>query len=118
MTLILSFSGLCLLKSSKYLIKNSLQTLYVGNHEVVMRGTFGNVRIRNRITDMEGGYSTYFPTNEIMTVFDAAMKYAEDQAPLDVIAGKEYGSGSSRDWATKGTNLLGQKILSAYTSVI
>lgn len=80
-----------------------------GNHEVMMRGTFANVRIRNRITDKEGGYSTYFPTNETMTVYDAAMKYAEDQIPLIVIAGKEYGSGSSRDWAAKGTNLLGIK---------
>lgn len=84
-----------------------------GNHEVMMRGTFANVRIRNRITDKEGGYSTYFPTNETMTVFDAAMKYAEDQTPLIVIAGKEYGSGSSRDWAAKGTNLLGIKVVLA-----
>ncbi|MFD2519015.1 aconitate hydratase AcnA [Salinimicrobium flavum] len=84
-----------------------------GNHEVMMRGTFANVRIKNRITDKEGGYSTYFPTNETMTVFDAAMKYAEDKTPLIVIAGKEYGSGSSRDWAAKGTNLLGIKIVLA-----
>lgn len=84
-----------------------------GNHEVMMRGTFANVRIRNRITDREGGYSTYFPTNETMTVYDAAMKYAEDQTPLIVIAGKEYGSGSSRDWAAKGTNLLGIKVVLA-----
>lgn len=84
-----------------------------GNHEVMMRGTFANVRIRNRITDKEGGYSTYFPTNETMTVYDAAMKYAEDNIPLIVIAGKEYGSGSSRDWAAKGTNLLGIKVVLA-----
>ncbi len=82
-----------------------------GNHEVMMRGTFANVRIRNRITDKEGGYSTYFPTNETMTVYDAAMKYEEDQTPLVIIAGKEYGSGSSRDWAAKGTNLLGVKVV-------
>ena len=84
-----------------------------GNHEVMMRGTFANVRIRNKITDKEGGFSTYFPTKETMTVFDAAMKYEEDNTPLIVIAGKEYGSGSSRDWAAKGTNLLGIKIVLA-----
>ncbi len=82
-----------------------------GNHEVMMRGTFANVRIKNRITDKEGGYSTYFPTNETMTVYDAAMKYMEAQTPLIIIAGKEYGSGSSRDWAAKGTNLLGVKVV-------
>ncbi|HSP83422.1 MAG TPA: aconitate hydratase AcnA, partial [Gillisia sp.] len=84
-----------------------------GNHEVMMRGTFANVRIKNRITDKEGGYSTYFPTNETMTVYDAAMKYIEDKTPLIIIAGKEYGSGSSRDWAAKGTNLLGVKVVLA-----
>src|SRR5690606_25687900 len=84
-----------------------------GNHEVMMRGTFANVRIRNKITDKEGGFSTYFPDNETMTVFDAAMKYAESNTPLIVIAGKEYGSGSSRDWAAKGTNLLGIKVVLA-----
>lgn len=82
-----------------------------GNHEVMMRGTFANVRIKNRITDKEGGYSTYFPTNETMTVYEAAMKYEEDKTPLIIIAGKEYGSGSSRDWAAKGTNLLGVKVV-------
>lgn len=84
-----------------------------GNHEVMMRGTFANVRIRNRITDKEGGFTTYFPDGETMTVFDAAMKYAEDKTPLIVLAGKEYGSGSSRDWAAKGTNLLGIKAVIA-----
>jgi len=84
-----------------------------GNHEVMMRGTFANVRIKNKITDREGGYSTYFPTKETMTVYDAAMMYAEDDTPLIVIAGKEYGSGSSRDWAAKGTNLLGIKVVLA-----
>lgn len=84
-----------------------------GNHEVMMRGTFANVRIRNRITDKEGGYSTYFPTSETLTVYDAAMKYAQDKTPLLVIAGKEYGSGSSRDWAAKGANLLGIKVVLA-----
>lgn len=78
-----------------------------GNHEVMMRGTFANVRIRNKITDKEGGYSVYFPTGETATVFDTAMRYQEDGTPLVVLAGKDYGSGSSRDWAAKGSRLLG-----------
>lgn len=84
-----------------------------GNHEVMMRGTFANVRIRNRITDKEGGYTTHLPTGETMLVFDAARKYAETNTPLVVLAGKEYGSGSSRDWAAKGANLLGIKAVIA-----
>ena len=82
-----------------------------GNHEVMMRGTFANVRIKNKITDKEGGYSTYFPGNETLSVFETAMKYAENKTPLLVIAGKDYGSGSSRDWAAKGTSLLGIEIV-------
>lgn len=78
-----------------------------GNHEVMMRGTFANVRIRNRVTDKEGGYTTYFPTGETLNVYDAAMRYVTDETPLVVLAGKEYGSGSSRDWAAKGASLLG-----------
>lgn len=78
-----------------------------GNHEVMMRGTFANVRIRNKITHREGGYSVYFPTNETLTVYDTAMKYQADGTPLVVLAGKDYGSGSSRDWAAKGSSLLG-----------
>jgi len=78
-----------------------------GNHEVMMRGTFANVRIRNKITDQEGGYSVYFPTKETLTVFDTAMKYQSDNTSLVVLAGKDYGSGSSRDWAAKGSRLLG-----------
>lgn len=78
-----------------------------GNHEVMMRGTFANVRIRNRVTDKEGGYTTYFPTGETLNVYDAAMRYVADETPLVVLAGKEYGSGSSRDWAAKGASLLG-----------
>lgn len=78
-----------------------------GNHEVMMRGTFANVRIKNKLAKREGGYTTYLPTGEEMTVFDAAMKYQSDGTPLLVLAGKEYGSGSSRDWAAKGTYLLG-----------
>ena len=84
-----------------------------GNHEVMMRGTFANVRIRNKVTEKEGGYTTYFPTGETLSVYDAAMKYAESKTPLIVLAGKEYGSGSSRDWAAKGTNLLGIKAVIA-----
>lgn len=84
-----------------------------GNHEVMMRGTFANVRIRNKITEKEGGYTTYFGSGETMNVYDAAMRYAADDTPLVIIAGKEYGSGSSRDWAAKGTNLLGVKAVIA-----
>jgi aconitate hydratase len=80
-----------------------------GNHEVMMRGTFANVRIKNKLASREGGWTKYHPTGEEMTVFDAAMKYEADNTPLVVIGGKEYGSGSSRDWAAKGTNLLGVK---------
>ncbi len=84
-----------------------------GNHEVMMRGTFANVRIKNKIADREGGYSRYFPTNEVKTVFDTAMAYQKDDTPLLILAGKEYGSGSSRDWAAKGTFLLGVKAVIA-----
>jgi aconitate hydratase len=80
-----------------------------GNHEVMMRGTFANVRIKNKIADTEGGFSRYFPTNDVRTVFDTAMQYKKDNTPLIILAGKEYGSGSSRDWAAKGTFLLGVK---------
>ncbi len=84
-----------------------------GNHEVMMRGTFANVRIKNKITDREGGFSTYFPTGEVKSVYETAMAYKADQTPLIVLAGKEYGSGSSRDWAAKGTFLLGVKAVIA-----
>ncbi len=84
-----------------------------GNHEVMMRGTFANVRIKNKITDKEGGFSTYFPTGEVKSVYDTAMQYKTDGTPLIVLAGKEYGSGSSRDWAAKGTFLLGVKAVIA-----
>lgn len=80
-----------------------------GNHEVMMRGTFANVRIKNKLASREGGWTTYIPTGEEMPVFDASMKYQEAGTPLVVIGGKEYGSGSSRDWAAKGTLLLGVK---------
>lgn len=80
-----------------------------GNHEVMMRGTFANVRIKNMIPNVnkEGGYSIYQPTGEVKTVYEVAMDYMKDKTPLVVLAGKEYGSGSSRDWAAKGTYLLG-----------
>lgn len=84
-----------------------------GNHEVMMRGTFANVRIKNKITDKEGGYSLHFPSGEIKTVYETAMDYKKDNTPLIVLAGKEYGSGSSRDWAAKGTFLLGVKAVIA-----
>ena len=85
-----------------------------GNHEVMMRGTFGNVRIRNVLADgKEGSYTKYFPGNEIMFIYDAAMKYKDSGTPLYVMAGKEYGTGSSRDWAAKGTFLLGVKFVIA-----
>jgi aconitate hydratase len=79
-----------------------------GNHEVMMRGTFANIRIRNRmLQNVEGGFTRYVPTGEIMPIYDAAMAYKHDGTPLVVLAGKEYGTGSSRDWAAKGTVLLG-----------
>lgn len=85
-----------------------------GNHEVMMRGTFANIRIRNQIAPgTEGGYTTYWPTEEVMPIYDAAMKYKEDDTGLVVLAGKDYGMGSSRDWAAKGTNLLGVKTVIA-----
>lgn len=85
-----------------------------GNHEVMMRGTFANVRIKNLMLDnVEGGYTKHIPSDEQMSIYDAAMKYQEEGTPLVVIAGKEYGTGSSRDWAAKGTNLLGVKAVIA-----
>ncbi|WP_426692821.1 aconitate hydratase AcnA [Sphingomonas sediminicola] len=85
-----------------------------GNHEVMMRGTFANIRIRNRMLDnVEGGFTRYAPTGETMAIYDAAMLYKQDNRPLVVIAGKEYGTGSSRDWAAKGTVLLGVRAVIA-----
>lgn len=84
-----------------------------GNDEVMVRGTFANVRIKNKLATKEGGYTFHFPSEVEMTVFDAAEKYRADQTPLFVLAGKEYGSGSSRDWAAKGTFLLGVKCVLA-----
>lgn len=84
-----------------------------GNDEVMIRGTFANVRIKNKLSTKEGGFTTYLPTGEEMTVFDASVKYRENNTPLVILAGKEYGSGSSRDWAAKGTFLLGVKAVIA-----
>jgi aconitate hydratase len=79
-----------------------------GNHEVMVRGTFANIRLRNRLVEgVEGGYTQHLPDGEQMSIYDASMRYQADGVPLVVIAGKEYGSGSSRDWAAKGTALLG-----------
>jgi aconitate hydratase len=81
-----------------------------GNHEVMMRGTFANIRLRNLMAPgTEGGWTTHQPSGEVMSIYDASMKYQEAGTPLVVIGGKEYGTGSSRDWAAKGTNLLGVK---------
>jgi len=85
-----------------------------GNHEVMMRGTFANIRLRNQLAPgTEGGWTTYQPDGDVMTIFDAAMKYKDAGMPLLVVAGQEYGSGSSRDWAAKGTLLLGVKAVIA-----
>ncbi|MFZ1866055.1 MAG: aconitate hydratase AcnA [Polyangiales bacterium] len=85
-----------------------------GNHEVMMRGTFANIRLRNLLAPgTEGGITRYLPTGEQMSIYDAAMRYQEDGTPLLVIAGKEYGTGSSRDWAAKGTLLLGVRAVIA-----
>jgi aconitate hydratase len=101
--------------AGKYLISHGVQPKDFnsygarrGNHEVMMRGTFANIRLRNQLAPgTEGGWTTHFPSGEKMTIYDGAMKYASEKVPLIVIAGKEYGSGSSRDWAAKGTILLG-----------
>jgi aconitate hydratase len=85
-----------------------------GNHEVMVPGTFANVRIRNRLAPgTEGGYTTYLPTGEVMSIFDASEKYRADGTPLVVLAGAEYGSGSSRDWAAKGPSLQGIRMVIA-----
>jgi aconitate hydratase len=85
-----------------------------GNHEVMMRGTFANIRIRNEMTpEIEGGYTKHFPGGEEMPIYGAAMRYKKDNVPTVVVAGKEYGTGSSRDWAAKGTRLLGVRAVIA-----
>jgi aconitate hydratase len=84
-----------------------------GNHEVMMRGTFANVYIKNEIASKQGGFTTYFPENKEMSVYDAAMKYIDNNIPLIVLTGSDYGSGSSRDWAAKGASLMGVKAVIA-----
>ncbi len=107
--------------AGKYLIAHGVQPVDFnsygarrGNHEVMMRGTFANVRLRNQLAPgTEGGWTTHQPSGEVMTMYDAAMKYKDERVPLVVLAGKEYGSGSSRDWAAKGTLLLGVRVVIA-----
>ncbi len=106
--------------AGQYLISNGIQAPDFnsygsrrGNHEVMVRGTFANIRIRNTMVEQEGGYTRLMPENKEMTIFDAAMHYKEQNTPLVVFAGKEYGTGSSRDWAAKGTMLLGVKAVVA-----
>jgi aconitate hydratase len=109
--------------AGKYLIAHGVQPSDFnsygarrGNHEVMMRGTFANVRLRNQLAPgTEGGWTTHQPDGTVMTIYDAAMQYRQEAVPLLVIAGKEYGSGSSRDWAAKGTLLLGVKAVIAET---
>jgi aconitate hydratase len=84
-----------------------------GNHDVMIRGTFANVRIKNELSPKEGGFTTIIPTGVVLPIYDAAQQYAATKVPLIILAGKEYGSGSSRDWAAKGTNLLGVKAVIA-----
>lgn len=85
-----------------------------GNHEVMMRGTFANIRIRNEmVPGIEGGFTKHIPTGETLAIYDAAMRYQQENTPLAIIAGSEYGSGSSRDWAAKGTRLLGVRVVIA-----
>jgi len=107
--------------AGKYLIANGVKPHEFnsygarrGNHEVMVRGTFANIRLRNQLAPgTEGGWTLYLPGGEKMTIYDAAVKYREAGVPLVVIAGKEYGSGSSRDWAAKGTRLLGVRAVIA-----
>jgi aconitate hydratase len=109
--------------AGKYLIAHGVQPRDFnsygarrGNHEVMMRGTFANIRLRNQLAPgTEGGWTTLLSSDEVMTIYDASVKYREAGTPLLVIAGKEYGSGSSRDWAAKGTLLLGVKAVLADT---
>jgi aconitate hydratase len=107
--------------AGKYLIEHGVQPKDFnsygsrrGNHEVMMRGTFANIRLRNQLAPgTEGGVTLHLPDEEQMSIYDAAMRYQEEGTPLVVLAGKEYGSGSSRDWAAKGTRLLGVRAVIA-----
>ena len=103
--------------AGKYLLDNGVERVDFnsfgsrrGNHEVMMRGTFANVRIRNQLASgTEGGFTTHFPSGEVLPIYDAAMRFKDEGTPLVVLAGSQYGTGSSRDWAAKGTLLLGIK---------
>jgi len=107
--------------AAQYLLANGVSYLDFnsygsrrGNHEVMMRGTFANIRIKNQLLQgVEGGVTKYFPTGETLPIYDASMKYQADGTPLVILAGKDYGMGSSRDWAAKGTLLLGVKAVIA-----
>jgi aconitate hydratase len=107
--------------AGEYLVKHGVDPLDFnsygsrrGNHEIMMRGTFANIRIRNKITpEIEGGVTKHFPSGEVMSIYDAAMRYQAEGRSLVVFAGKEYGTGSSRDWAAKGTRLLGVRAVIA-----
>jgi len=107
--------------AGRYLVEHGVKPLDFnsygarrGNHEVMMRGTFANIRLRNMLVPgVEGGVTLHIPDNKQMSIFDASMRYQEDGVPLVILAGKEYGSGSSRDWAAKGTMLLGVKAVIA-----
>jgi aconitate hydratase len=109
--------------AARYLMENGVEPREFnsygsrrGNHEVMMRGTFANIRFRNRLTpEKEGGWTRYLPDGDVMSIYDAAMRYRELGTPLIVIAGKEYGTGSSRDWAAKGPALLGVRAAIAET---
>jgi aconitate hydratase len=107
--------------AGKYLIGNGVQPKDFnsygarrGNHEVMMRGTWANIRLRNVLAPgTEGGWTVHQPDGEKMSIYDAALRYQQEKTPLVVLAGKEYGAGSSRDWAAKGTCLLGVKAVIA-----
>ena len=107
--------------AARYLLEHGVQQVdwntfgaRRGNHEVMMRGTFGNVRIRNLLVpEKEGNWTVHFPTGEVLSIYDAAMRYQQEGTPLVVLAGKEYGTGSSRDWAAKGAALLGVRAVIA-----
>src|SRR4029077_19225842 len=107
--------------AAKYLMAQGVQAVDFnsygarrGNHEVMMRGTFANIRLRNLLLPgTEGGVTEHLPSGEQMSIYDAAMRYKTDKTPLIIIAGKEYGTGSSRDWAAKGTMLLGARAVIA-----
>lgn len=106
--------------AGKYLIEQGVKKEHFnsygsrrGNDEVMVRGTFANVRIKNKLVDKEGGFTCHLPSGKVMSVYDASLKYREEKIPLLVLTGKEYGSGSSRDWAAKGAFLLGVKCVLA-----